>query len=246
MPEWFADDSFWAELYPFEFPAAVLENGESQVGSAISLSGVSQGAALDLGCGPGRHAIALAKRGFLVTAVDLSPFHLANAAERAAAANVSIEFVREDMRSFVRSGTFDLALSLFTSFGYFDDKRDDLKVLANIHESLRPGACLVMDVMSKERLAKVFQPTASQRAADGSLLVQRHEILDDWTRVKNEWTIIRDGRLHTFDFNLRVYSGQELKDLLGAAGFSSVKLYGGLDGRPYALEVERLVALAVK
>ena len=52
--------------------------------------------------------------------------------------------------------------------------------------------------------------------------------------------------VRTFDFSLRVYSGRELRDLLGRAGFSSVDLYGGLDGRRYGLEAERLVAVASK
>ncbi len=244
MPDWFADESFWAEIYPFEFPAPVVDAGVAQVDKAIALSGIRGGDALDLGCGPGRHAIPLARRGFRVTGVDLSPFHLAKARERAEMAQVAVEFVQSDMRAFVRAAAFDLAVSLFTSFGYFEDPLDDLGVLRHVHQSLRPGGVLVMDVASKERLARVLHPTLSQRAVDGALLVQRHQIVEDWTRVWNEWTVVRDGRARTFEFLLRVYSGQELKALLGAAGFATVTLYGSLDGRPYDLEAERLVVVA--
>jgi SAM-dependent methyltransferase len=246
MPDWFADEAFWAEVYPFEFPPPVIDAGVAQVEKAVALSGVSGGHALDLGCGPGRHAIPLARRGFRVTAVDLSPFHLARARDHAAAARVDVEFVQSDMRAFARADTFDLALSIFTSFGYFEDPVDDRRVLDNVRRSLRPGGALVMDVASKERLARVLHPTLSQRTADGALLVQRHEIVDDWTRVRNEWTVVRDGRARTFEFCLRVYSGQELEALLGAVGFASVRLCGALDGRPYDLEAERLVAVAVR
>ncbi len=244
MPDWFADESFWQETYRFEFPDPVLDAGVAQVEKALALGGVQGGDALDLGCGPGRHAIPLARRGFRVTAVDLSAFHLARARERAASANVSVEFVAADMRAFVRPDAFDLTLSIFTSFGYFEDAEDDLRVLQNIRESLRPGGVLVMDVASKERMARVLHPTLSQRTADGALLVQRHEIVEDWSRVRNEWTVVRDGRARTFEFRLRVYSGQELKALLGAAGFLTVTLFGSLDGRPYGLEAERLVVVA--
>jgi len=244
VPDWFADESFWAEIYPFEFPLPVLDAGVAQVDKAIALSGVRGGDALDLGCGPGRHAIPLARRGFRVTAVDLSAFHLTKARERAEAAQVAVEFVQSDMRAFVRADAFDLAVSLFTSFGYFEDPLDDLRVLRHVHQSLRPGGVLVMDVASKERLARVLHPTLSQRAVDGALLVQRHQIVEDWTRVRNEWTVVRDGRARTFEFLLRIYSGQELRALLGAAGFATVTLYGSLDGRPYDLEAERLVVVA--
>lgn len=244
MADWLADDAFWSAVYPFEFPDPVIDAGVTQVDRAITLAGVGGGDALDLACGPGRHAIPLARRGFRVTAVDLSPFHLTRARERAAAAGVGIEFVQADMRTFSRPGCFDLALSLFTSFGYFDDAGDDRRVLENVRESLRPAGALVMDLLSKERLARVLHPTISQRTADGALLVQRHEVVDDWSRVRNEWTVVRDGCARTFEFLLRIYSGQELKSLLEAAGFGVVRLHGALDGRPYDIEAERLVAVA--
>jgi len=247
MAEWFADDALWEAIYPFEFPDTVIAAGETQVANVLRLRGVPQsGSALDLGCGPGRHAIALASRGFAGTAVDLSAFHLAKAKQSAANARLAIELVRADMRAFVRPDSFHLALSLFTSFGYFDDAEDDLRVLRNVHQSLRPGGALVMEVIGKEYLARVFQATVSHKAPDGSLLVERHAIRDDWTRVSNEWTVITGSQARTFDFSLRVYSGRELRDLLGQAGFSSVDLYGGLDGRRYGLEAERLVAVASK
>jgi len=244
MADWFADDAFWTAVYPFEFGDPVIDAGVAQVARAITLAGTRVGDALDLGCGPGRHAIPLARRGFRVTAVDLSAFHLARARERAAAAGVEVELVQADMRAFARTDAFDLALSLFTSFGYFEDAGDDLRVLQNVHRSLRPGGRFVMDVVGKERLARVLHPTVSQRTADGALLVQRHQVVEDWSRVRNEWTVVRDGRARTFEFLLRIYSGQELKALLGAAGFTGVDLHGALDGRPYDLEAERLVAVA--
>ena len=247
MAEWFADESLWEAIYPFEFPDAVIAAGATQVASALRLRGVPQaGRALDLGCGPGRHAIALASRGFTVTAVDLSAFHLAKAKEHVATAGLVIELLRADMRAFVRPDSFDLALSLFTSFGYFDAAEDDLRVLQNVHQSLRPGGALVMDMVSKECLARNFDATTSHKVPDGSLLFQRHAIRDDWTRVSNEWTVVTGTQARTFDFSLRVYSGRELRDLLVRAGFASVDLYGGLDGRRYGLEAERLVAVASK
>jgi SAM-dependent methyltransferase len=80
---------------------------------------------------------------------------------------VRIELVEGDMRDFRRPASYDLALSMFTSFGYFESRADDLRVLRNVRESLKPGGVFVVDVMGKEWLARHFQPTRSRSLADG-------------------------------------------------------------------------------
>lgn len=140
MPDWFAAEAFWAAVYPFEFPDPVVDAGMAQVDRPIGLAGGRAGDTLDLGCGPGRHTVPLARRGFRVTAVDLWAFDLARARERVVAAGVD-ELVQANTRAFARPEAFDLALGLFTTLGYFEDARDDLRVLQNVHHSLRPGGC---------------------------------------------------------------------------------------------------------
>ena len=244
--EWFADESLWKELYPFQFPESVIAAAEEQVEKVIRLTGIQNGRALDLCCGPGRHTVALAWRGFVVTAVDRTSFLLEKARAGAAEAKLPVEFVQEDMRRFSRPMTFDLILNVFTSFGYFDDKADDLRVLQLVRENLKEGGVFVLEMVSKERLARSFEATTSTELPDGDLLVQRHEIVDDWTRVRNRWTLIRDGRVRTFEFQHRIYSGQEVKDLLAAAGLTHARVYGDLDGHPYGFDAKRLVAVARK
>jgi SAM-dependent methyltransferase len=179
-----------------------------------------------------------------VTGVDRTRFHLDLARERARLAGVDVELVDADMRDFRRPAAYDLALSLFTSFGYFDARDDDLQVLRNVRSSLKAHGALVIDVMGKEWLARHFQPTRSRSLPDGTLLIDRSTVVDDWTRVENQGVLIREGRVRTFLLRLTVYSGLELKDRLREAGFASVALYGGLDGSPYGLDAARLVAVA--
>ena len=246
MSKWFEDESFWHELYPFMFPERKFDIAEDEVSSVVHLAGLERGDVLDLACGPGRHATALGKRGFRVTGVDLSPFLLKMASGLAQAEGVDVEWVRDDMRHFVRPAAFDLVINMFTSFGYFENNQDDIAVLRNIHQSLREGGTLVMDVMGKECMAGGFLTTSSEELVGGKVLVQRHEICDDWTRVKNQWIVIEDGAATTFRFETTVYSGQELKDRLFGAGFGDVRLFGGIDGSAYGLDARRLVAVARK
>jgi SAM-dependent methyltransferase len=150
------------------------------------------------------------------------------------------------MRQFVRPGVFDLVCNLFTSFGYFRDEEDDLRVLANIHESLRNGGALVLEVVGKERLARTWQNAICSDLPDGSRLVQRPQLRDDWSRVSSEWTLIRGGKAETFSFEHSLYSGRELNDRLRSVGFGRVDLFGSLQGTPFDLNAARLVAVARK
>jgi hypothetical protein len=77
-------------------------------------------------------------------------------------------------------------------------------------------------------------------------MVERHEIFDDWTRIRNEWLVIRNGRTKSFKFHHTIYSGQELRDRMERAGFVAVKLYGNLEGDTYGPDAERLVAVGRK
>ncbi len=244
--EWFDDDSFWRQLYPFMFPEKRIADAEEQMTKALALTKPAGKSVLDLCCGPGRCTIALAKKGFTVTGVDRTKYLMDKARAKASAAHVKIEWVRKDMRDFVRPNSFDLVLSMWTSFGYFDDKREDVIVLENMFTSLQPGGACLIDVLGKERLAKILVSTTSTPLPGGSMLVERRDVFDDWTRVRNEWLLIRNGKVRSFKFHHTIYSGLELRERLERAGFVGVTLYGNLDGDEYGPNAERLVAVGRK
>ena len=244
--DWFDDDAFWQDVSPFLFPESRFLEAVEQVDQAVALAAPVGRTALDLCCGPGRCAMALAQKGFTVTGVDRTKYFLNKAKTRARAAGLEIDWVQADMRDFVRPDAFHLVLNMFTSFGYFRDPEENGGVLRNILMSLRPGGACLIDVMGKERLAGIFQETTSVRLPNGSVLLQRHEIVDDWTRVKNDWIVVRKGRAKNFAFSHMVYSGQELRWMLEQAGFVDVRVYGSLTGEPYGRASRRLVVVGRK
>src|SRR5689334_7207982 len=93
MMEWFENEEFWRQLYTYMFPADRFAATPEQVTQMLSLVGITQGRVLDLCCGPGRHSVELARRGFAVTGVDLTPFLLDRARECVGEAGVAIEWV---------------------------------------------------------------------------------------------------------------------------------------------------------
>ena len=106
--EWFDDDSFWRDMYPFLFPEQRFADAVEQVHKALKLTRPKGKVALDLCCGPGRCSIALARRGFIVTGVDRTRFLLDKARAKARAAKIKIEWVQQDMRDFMRPDTYHL------------------------------------------------------------------------------------------------------------------------------------------
>jgi SAM-dependent methyltransferase len=244
--EWFDDESFWEETYPFMFSRERFKETPDQVEKILQLVKPRGKAVLDLCCGPGRCTVALARKGFKVTGVDRSEFLLKKAKARARRSRVKIDWVKCDMRDYLEHERFDLILNMFTSFGYFDRKEEDLQVLQNIYSCLKPGGIVLIDVMGKERLASILQPTTSNLLPNGTRVVQHHEIFDDWTRIRNEWLVIRKGRSKSFTFHHTIYSGQELRDRLEQVGFHKVQLFGSLDGAAYGPQAQRLIAVARK
>jgi SAM-dependent methyltransferase len=233
MSEWFEDDRFWEATFDTMFPPSRFDETEREIASLLELVKAPVHDALDLCCGPGRATVALARRGIRVTGVDRSAFMLGKAKTRAAENDASVTWVEEDMRRFAQPEAFDLVLSLFTSFGYFDLAEDNLKVLRNVRQSLRPGGALVMDLMSKERLARIFEPASFYASPTGRLVFEKRRVFDDWERVEVNLYVLENGAYEAFTFRHYVYSGRELRALLHEAGFASVELYGGFDGRPY-------------
>ena len=244
--EWFDEDAYWRTTFAFMFPESRFTVAPETVRKVLRLTKLRGKTALDLCCGPGRISIALAERGFSVTAVDRTKYLLDKARTRARAAGVDVEWVQQDMRDFVRPEAYHLALSMFTSFGYFKSRDEDTAVLANVFRSLRRGGVFFIDILGREILAKFYQPVSAEGLPDGGILVERRSIVDDWTRILNEWTVIQKGIAKKFTLHLNLYSGQELRDRMEHVGFVDVKLYGNIDGAPYGPEAKRLIAVGWK
>ena len=127
---------------------------------------------LDLGCGPGRHTIAFAKRGYTaVTGVDLSPALLADARAESSKLCLDIRFLERDMRD-VPDETFDLILNLFTSFGYFEKDEDNASVIQNAAKHLAKGGWFVLDFLNSRWVREHFVAHDERVAPNGTHIEQ--------------------------------------------------------------------------
>ncbi|MFC4017889.1 SAM-dependent methyltransferase [Micromonospora sp. GCM10011542] len=177
---------------------------------------------LDLACGHGVLANALAARGCRVTGLDSSAVFLERARADAAAMAADVEYVCGDMRDLTWSSRFDRVVNWTTAFGYFDDLTNRA-VLAEIAGVLRPGGRLAMDL---DNLAKFLMSyTASRITAtrdNSDMLVDRHHLDPVTGRIEVERTVVRDGNARTLAFVKRLFAFPELRDWCVAAGFVDV------------------------
>lgn len=243
---WYEQDDFWKTWAPFMFSKERWEDAPDEVNNLIALLAIKPNSSvLDLCCGPGRHALEFARRGFSVTGVDRTKRYLEEARKRAEKEKLKLELVQKDMRRFRRPGKFDAALNLFTSFGFFEDQKDDQLMASNVYDSLKDGGVFVIDIIGKEILARIFRERDWQER-DGAIMLEERTVSKDWTWMENRWILIKDGQTLEFRFSHRPYSAAELTRLLADSGFAETEVYGSLAGTPYDHQAKRLVVVARK
>lgn len=202
---------------------------------------------LDLCCGQGRHSVPLARRGLRVTGQDLSEHLLGEAKKAAEAAGAQVELVRSDMRDIRWTSEFDAAVNLFTAFGYFEEDRENIRVLEGVARALRPGGRFLIDLLNPAWLHRNWQSMGWSRGEDGLIVVEERRM--DWLRSihEAEWTFIEaDGRRRSTKTLLRIIHPHEIAAWLRGAGLEVEGLFGDFDGKPFGIESFRMIAVARK
>lgn len=191
---------------------------------------------LDVGCGPGRHAVALAQAGLVVSGVDVSARLLALAAERAREAGVSASFFEVDARQMPFDDEFDAVISICQGgFGLMGD--DDALVLHRMMEATKPGGRVILTAFNALFEARNPRDGATFDADTGTV----HEI----TEIVEE-----RGSLKSVDLWTGVYTPRELRLLAVGTGLVPDHVWsvepGGFARRRPGLEHPELMLVARK
>lgn len=241
---WYEDDKLWETFYDCMFDEESFEYAQQQIPQILSFIDHEINDVLDLGCGPGRHCLALAKMGYNVTGIDCSDFLLSKARENID--NLSIDYIQTDMLDFIKQSSFDLIINMFNSFGYFDSQEKNQTLINNAFKNLKESGTFIIDTVGKETLARTIDPVHLSEYKNGDIRIERPLLIDDMQIFSNQWILIRGDKAFKRSYQHYVYTPIELTHMCINAGFSKVQCYGCLSGSDYDLESDRLVIVAEK
>ena len=205
----------------------------------------------DLGCGDGRHAVELAKRGYRVTGLDLSEELLTKARNRNEELNLEITFIRGDMREIPYESAFDLLVNFFTSFGYFDRDEENVRVLTGIAQALRPNGQFLLDYLNRDYVIHTLVPhdrtTLDQAEVDQTRWITGDpDKPGDHVRINKRVTIEDDQGKRTYDESVRMYTLDDMQAMLTEAGLTVSQTFGDFDGQPVAVNTPRAILVGRK
>lgn len=248
--EWWQEffDSDWQR---FSFDATPAELTQKQVDFIIqALELKKDDNILDLACGIGRHALELSRRGFKhVTGQDFCQGYLDIAAAQAKKEGLSTEFLNSDMRRIPGYANLDAIYCWHTSFGYFEDERENEKVADAVGGALKQGGKFLLDTINRDWIIRNFTrntPNTWHGEAPNYILERNRFDLGTSTH-HGEWTFIgKDGNTTTKRMQLRMYSLHEMIELLFRHGLRFQEAWGNIDKGPMTWDHRRMIVLAVK
>ncbi len=178
---------------------------------------------LDIGCGRGRHSVYLNRKGFKVTGIDISDTCIE---ECKAYENDSLSFYVHDMRQLFRTNYFDITLSLFTSFGYFANKNDNLRIIKNASLSIKKGGTFVLDYIN---------PNYTINNLINSEVLIKNGVKFDINRKFEDGMIVKminiedAGKTHSFKEMVNAYELEDFKKLFNSANLKLESVYGNYE-----------------
>ena len=233
----FLGEAYWA---PNTTRVQAFTTGtEQEVDFLVAALGLEPGArVLDAGCGPGRHALALARRGIDVVGVDLSPDFIALASASADALGVAehARFETADLRELAFAGEFDAVLCLCQGgFGLLGGGEDEGAVLGRFARALRPSGRLAVSAFNAYFALRHLETGDTFDAARG---------------VNHERATLRDagGTEREFDLWTTCFTPRELMLLARAAGLVVDAVHGVMPGHyeaaPPSIDLPEYLLLA--
>lgn len=195
----------------------------------------------DLACGKGRHSIILNKQGLSVIGTDLSQQNINYASQFE---KEGLEFYRLDMRSPFRINYFDYVVNLFTSFGYFEKKSDDLKVFKSVYNSLKQGGSFVFDFLNGSKILPCLVKNETKEI-NGIQFTISKEFING--RIQKNIKVKDGDKELSFQESLKIYSKEEILAYATSVGLVCKEVFGNYNLETFNPEQsDRLIFIFTK
>lgn len=173
----------------------------------------------DLPCGKGRHSIYLNSLGYRVTGGDLSKNSIEHAKQFE---NETLHFEVWDMRKSLEN-KYDAVFNLFTSFGYFEDNAEDLKVLKGMKSGLKESGVIVLDFLNVQK-TKNNLVERETKEIDGIIFNIQREIKDGF--ILKHISFFADGEQHSYTEKVKFLDLKKMQEYFNSAGLSIINTFG--------------------
>ncbi|MEX2701498.1 MAG: class I SAM-dependent methyltransferase [Candidatus Baldrarchaeota archaeon] len=213
----------------------VAETEAEAIAKLLKKQGLEKGKILDLMCGNGRISINLAKFGYKVVGIDISPAYIEDARRKAKEHEVeeNVKFLVGDVRELDKKikdeGNFDGVINNWTSVGYYDESTDQL-IFSKARKLTKKGGILIIaNCASRDFQIKIFQPKIWEKF--GNLIVlHENEFNYQTSKLKSTWHFFEQENndlksLKKLGLELRLYSIHELIAILRKAGWETIETY---------------------
>jgi 2-polyprenyl-3-methyl-5-hydroxy-6-metoxy-1,4-benzoquinol methylase len=241
VAEWF--EEFFGGFYAKVLPNVFTEEQILEDARAVKrLLGARKGhRVLDIPCGMGRITIPMARMGLRMTGVDLTAPYITQARGLARQEGLEISFIRKDMRRINFNGEFDAAFNWFGSFGYFCDS-ENLEFCQRVFRALKPGGRFLVETANKSWLLAHFR-ARDDRTVGGVRIVEHAKWDAQNKRILSTWTLHNAGKTERRRISTQIFSADEMRSLLRAAGFRGIALFGYRPLGRFTRHSVRLVAV---
>jgi SAM-dependent methyltransferase len=225
---------------------------EEEVRLLLDLLGPGEGRRLlDVCCGPGRHAIPMAKAGWKVVGVDASAplLELARGYSKQAGLlkAAAPRWIRADVRDIPLESSFDAAICMFTSIGFCEREEDHARILREVFRALKPGGKFVLDLANRDCM--ILVPTLLKNwweREDAFVLEETTFESATSLAITRNVMVGKDGKVVETAFRVRLYSVHEMLAYLEEAGFEFEGGYGSYDGQPLGVASRRMILVSRK
>lgn len=230
--EWFGEE--YLELYAHRDDA----EAKRQIDFLETRLGAIEGPVLDLACGSGRHLGEMRDRGYAVVGCDLSWILLRTGVRE----NGPLRVTRADMRELpFPSAAFAGLVNFFTSFGYFAEEQENLKVIDEMSRVLGEGAPFLFDYLNVYREVQNLVPHEQRETEAGTVFI--HRSFDTAEKTFNKRIAIGPKR---FLERVRAYDLDEISAMFAERRLAIQTVCGDFDGSAYHTASPRLIVVGKK